>query len=174
VRIYIADAPGSEPAGDGKDGKKRYVTMLGTIKTIAAEEGPGALFKGVAPRVLQLGLNHAIRFTGYQVLFVYFCYSIMYYAFYCICLVLLLLLFSYFIVYSTLFHWFLTRCQVPVSPSPVSASLPSPRLSCPLCLYQPLPLSGERCFLLPASCDGPPPPSPPSPIFPCPIFLCLL
>ncbi len=42
--------------------------MLGTIKTIAAEEGPRALFKGVAPRVLQLGLNHAIRFTGYQVL----------------------------------------------------------------------------------------------------------
>ena len=33
----------------------------------AIESGVGALFKGVVPRVLQLGLNHAIRFTGYQV-----------------------------------------------------------------------------------------------------------
>ncbi|MGB1594553.1 MAG: MC/SLC25 family protein, partial [Promethearchaeia archaeon] len=41
--------------------------MLQTIKLIVTEEGVGALFKGVVPRVLQLGLNHAIRFTGYQV-----------------------------------------------------------------------------------------------------------
>ncbi len=94
MRIYIAYAPGSEPAGEGKDGKKRYVTMLGTIKTIAAEEGPGALFKGLAPRVLQLGLNHAIRFTGYQVLFVYYYYSIIHSVLYYIFVFLLLLLFS--------------------------------------------------------------------------------
>jgi len=72
ARAAAAVAAPREPAGqedDGKGdlGKKRYVTMLQTLKTIAAEEGAGALFKGVVPRVLQLGLNHAIRFTGYQV-----------------------------------------------------------------------------------------------------------
>lgn len=40
--------------------------MLGTLKSIYAEEGPSALFKGVIPRVLQLGTNHALRFTGYE------------------------------------------------------------------------------------------------------------
>jgi len=45
---------------------RRYETMLGTLKSIYAEEGPSALFKGVIPRVLQLGTNHALRFTGYE------------------------------------------------------------------------------------------------------------
>lgn len=45
---------------------RRYETMLGTLKTVYSEEGIGALFNGVVPRVLQLGVNHALRFTGYE------------------------------------------------------------------------------------------------------------
>eukprot|EP00960_Hanusia_phi_P074761 768309-Hanusia_phi.AAC.1 len=52
---------------EGAKSRRRYTDMLGTMKTIVEEEGIGALFKGVVPRVLQLGLNHAIRFSGYQV-----------------------------------------------------------------------------------------------------------
>ncbi|EKX45950.1 hypothetical protein GUITHDRAFT_107986 [Guillardia theta CCMP2712] len=72
--------PGKEDEQAGKEGQaspagarkaegaksRRYTDMLGTMKTIVEEEGIRALFKGVVPRVLQLGLNHAIRFSGYQ------------------------------------------------------------------------------------------------------------
>ena len=60
-------AKGAEGPRKGWDRQPKYKNMLQTIKLIATEEGVGALFKGVVPRVLQLGLNHAIRFTGYQV-----------------------------------------------------------------------------------------------------------
>lgn len=45
---------------------RHYDTMLGTLKHVYTEEGWKALFKGVIPRVLQLGVNHALRFSGYE------------------------------------------------------------------------------------------------------------
>jgi len=58
-----SDSEGVEPEPSSQP---RYVGMLNTLDTIFKEEGPGALFKGVIPRVVQLGLNHALRFSAYE------------------------------------------------------------------------------------------------------------
>eukprot|EP00933_Yihiella_yeosuensis_P034033 TRINITY_DN27596_c0_g1_i1.p1 TRINITY_DN27596_c0_g1~~TRINITY_DN27596_c0_g1_i1.p1 ORF type:complete len:294 (-),score=61.05 TRINITY_DN27596_c0_g1_i1:325-1131(-) len=53
-----------ETAEEGK--AKRYTGTITTLKTIAAEEGPLALFKGIGPRVTWITMGGFIFFGAYE------------------------------------------------------------------------------------------------------------
>lgn len=62
ARTHTERAAEEEPVKSGR----KYERMGDTIKTIYKEEGAAALAKGVLPRMAQLGLNHALRFSAYD------------------------------------------------------------------------------------------------------------
>lgn len=46
--------------------RRKYRNVLQTAMTIAREEGPSALYKGVLPTMIRQGINQSVNFTAYQ------------------------------------------------------------------------------------------------------------
>lgn len=47
-------------------GQKEYTNTLQALRKIAAEEGATALYRGIAPRMIKIGLGQAITFAAYE------------------------------------------------------------------------------------------------------------
>ena len=45
---------------------RRYTSILSTLRTIAREEGPRALYKGFVPKALRLGLGQTIGLMTFK------------------------------------------------------------------------------------------------------------
>jgi len=52
---------------EAQDGaQKEYKNTLQAFRTIVREEGPRALYRGIAPRMIKISLGQAITFTAYE------------------------------------------------------------------------------------------------------------
>lgn len=56
------DSQGPQPV----PGQIKYRTMIGSLVTVAREEGYGALYKGLLPKILRLGPGGAIMLLVYE------------------------------------------------------------------------------------------------------------
>lgn len=58
---------GSKPVA----GVVKYKSTIGSIRTVASEEGVAALFKGLTPKILRLGPGGAIMLCCYDYVHAY-------------------------------------------------------------------------------------------------------
>ena len=47
-------------------GNKKYTSIIGTLQTIAREEGPRALYRGFVPKALRLGIGQTIGLMTFK------------------------------------------------------------------------------------------------------------
>ena len=57
---------------DGEDGKPRYRSTAQCARALVREEGFGALYNGLKPRLLQMVLQNAIKLYGFEMLMIIF------------------------------------------------------------------------------------------------------
>ena len=57
---------------DGEDGKPRYGSTAQCARALVREEGFGALYNGLKPRLLQMVLQNAIKLYGFEMLMIIF------------------------------------------------------------------------------------------------------
>jgi hypothetical protein len=49
-----------------QSGNGQYKGLLDCLMTVAKDEGPGALFRGIGPRIINIALGGAIFFGAYE------------------------------------------------------------------------------------------------------------